>query len=126
MKALLRSARALSALDKLAEAMDAFERLRMLEREVGEEEADVGRRWRDETVKKVERRQRREREDRERERRRMEERAAMVIALTVRFSALRDRDTSWTGFVFLGCSNGGSSFRDRPRSSRCSRRARPT
>lgn len=81
MKALLRSARALSALDKLPEAMDAFGRLRMLEKEVGE--GDSGAKWREETERKVERKERREREERERERRKMEERAAMVLALTV-------------------------------------------
>ncbi|BGP24732.1 40S ribosomal protein s7 [Rhodotorula toruloides] len=83
MKALLRSARALSALDKLAEALDAFSRLRMLEKEVGEE-GDSGRKWREETECKVERKERREREERERERRSVEERQAMVLALTQR------------------------------------------
>ncbi|KAK4049475.1 HSP70/90 co-chaperone [Microbotryomycetes sp. JL221] len=84
MKALLRAARALLALDKLPEAMDALQRLRLLEQEIGEEDRDVGKQWRDEAQRKLEARKKREDEKSERERRRKEMDSAMASALASR------------------------------------------
>ncbi|TNY17387.1 hypothetical protein DMC30DRAFT_419840 [Rhodotorula diobovata] len=84
MKALLRSARALSALDKLPEALDALARLRLLEKDMGEEGNDVGKKWRDEVDKKVEGKKRREAEKAEKERRKLQGDAALILALTQR------------------------------------------
>ncbi|GAA5840273.1 hypothetical protein JCM9279_002332 [Rhodotorula babjevae] len=101
MKALLRSARALSALDKLAEALDALSRLALLEKELGEEVKDVGKKWRDEVEKKVEVRRRREAEKAEKERRKMLGDAALVLALTQR-GVVFPRPTAKKA-LFAGC-----------------------
>ncbi|BGP40290.1 HSP70/90 co-chaperone [Rhodotorula kratochvilovae] len=84
MKALLRSARALSALEKLPEALDALSRLALLEKELGEEEKDVGKKWREEVERKMAARERKEAEKAEKERRKREGDAALVLALTQR------------------------------------------
>ncbi|GJN90663.1 hypothetical protein Rhopal_003675-T1 [Rhodotorula paludigena] len=83
-KALLRSARALSALDKLPEALDALRRLAMLEEELGEKDKDSGKKWRDEVERKVRDKERKEAEKAERERRKREGDAALVLALAQR------------------------------------------
>lgn len=87
-KALLRSARALSALDKLPEALDALRRLAMLEEELGEKDKDSGKKWRDEVERKVRDKERKEAEKAERERRKREGDAALVLALAVRARGL--------------------------------------
>ncbi|GAA5856823.1 hypothetical protein JCM8547_008860 [Rhodosporidiobolus lusitaniae] len=84
MKCLLRSARALSALEKLPEALDALGRLKQLEGELGYAEQDSGKKWREEVEKKVEVRERKVAEKKERERRKREGDAAVVLALTAR------------------------------------------
>ncbi|GAA5960779.1 hypothetical protein JCM21900_006870 [Sporobolomyces salmonicolor] len=84
MKALLRSARALSGLEKLPEALDALHRLKVLEEEIGEKEADVGKRWRDEVEKKMEVKTRKEKEKNEKERRAKEGEKAIMDALRLR------------------------------------------
>ncbi|GAA6025239.1 hypothetical protein JCM10207_001414, partial [Rhodosporidiobolus poonsookiae] len=86
MKALLRSGRALLALDKLAEAQDALERLKAMEDAAAGAgvATDSGKRWRDEVQKKREVKERKERERREKDRRKMEGDAAMVLALSSR------------------------------------------
>lgn len=82
-KALLRSARALSGLEKLPEALDALSRLQLLETQLGEEEKDAGKKWRDEVEAKVVKKQRREAEKKEKERRKNESDRAIREALTV-------------------------------------------
>ncbi|BGP16328.1 hypothetical protein JCM10213_009169 [Rhodosporidiobolus nylandii] len=84
MKALLRSARALSSLDKLPEALDALTRLKAMEEELGLAEQDSGKRYREEVERKVEAKERREKEKTERERRKREEEEALVMALAGR------------------------------------------
>ncbi|GAA5826678.1 hypothetical protein JCM3770_003230 [Rhodotorula araucariae] len=84
MKALLRSARALSALEKLPEALDALSRLALLEKELGEEDKDVGKKWRDEVERKTAARAQRAAEKAEKDRRKREGDAALVLALTQR------------------------------------------
>ncbi|GAA6034111.1 hypothetical protein JCM8097_000701 [Rhodosporidiobolus ruineniae] len=84
LKALLRSARALSALEKLPEAQDAFGRLRRMEEALGMAELDSGKRWREETERKVEVKERKEKEKEERERRKREGDAAVALALSAR------------------------------------------
>lgn len=83
MKALLRAARALIALDKLAEAMDALQRLQLAEQEAGEADKDVGKRFRDDVQSKLALRARREAEKTERERRKKETDRALVEAMAV-------------------------------------------
>lgn len=131
MKALLRSARALSALDKLPEALDALARLRLLEKDMGEEGNDVGKKWRDEVDKKVEGKKRREAEKAEKERRKLQGDAALILALTVR--ALRPLDHEHSRGLFGGlthcdaaASNEGSSSLDRRPRRRSLPTARPT
>lgn len=53
LKSLLRSARALSALEKLPEAIDALDRLRLLEKELEQESVDVGATVRAEVERKM-------------------------------------------------------------------------
>ncbi|KAM0791510.1 hypothetical protein ACM66B_005962 [Microbotryomycetes sp. NB124-2] len=84
MKVLLRAARALSALDKLPEALDALQRLQLLEQSIGEQDKDVGKKWRDEVQAKIEVRTRREAEKSERERRRKELERTIAAALNAR------------------------------------------
>lgn len=86
LKALLRSARALLALDKLDEAKDVLRRLRMLEEEMGQKEfaADVGRRWREEVDDKMTKRAKRQAEKVEKDRRKKEGDQAVYAALLVR------------------------------------------
>lgn len=79
----MRSARALSGLDKLTEALDALERLKLLEEEMGEAEKDVGKKCRDELEKKFEKKERREAEKSEKERRKKEGDRAVKEALLV-------------------------------------------
>jgi signal recognition particle GTPase len=83
MKALYRSARALSSLGKLAEALDALDRLRTLETELGEADKDAGKGVRAEVERKMAERERKEAEKLERERRKREGNAAVALALTV-------------------------------------------
>lgn len=87
MKALWRSARALSALEKLPEALDALQRLRTLEEELGEAEKDFGRAVREELERKVAARERKAAEKAERERRKREGDAAVVLALLVSWAS---------------------------------------
>ncbi|GAA5975895.1 hypothetical protein JCM11641_002831 [Rhodosporidiobolus odoratus] len=84
LKALLRSARALSSLEKLDEALDALTRLKALEEHLGMEEQDSGKRWREEVQKKQAAKQRKEQEKTERERRKREEEESLMVALTSR------------------------------------------
>ncbi|KAM0750439.1 hypothetical protein T439DRAFT_326403 [Meredithblackwellia eburnea MCA 4105] len=84
MKALLRSARALSALEKLPEALDAVKRLRMLEVEMGDGEKDVGKAVREEVEAKVAKADRKAAEAKEKTRRIVAGEAAMREALKLR------------------------------------------
>ncbi|KAK4046540.1 HSP70/90 co-chaperone [Microbotryomycetes sp. JL201] len=84
MKVLLRAARALCALDKLPEALDALQRLQLLEQSIGEQDKDVGKKWRDEVQAKIDIKTRRDAEKNERERRRKEMDRTMTAALTYR------------------------------------------
>ncbi|GAA5983474.1 hypothetical protein JCM10908_000300 [Rhodotorula pacifica] len=85
MKALFRSARALSALGKLPEALDALKRLRTLEQELGEAgEKDAGKGVREEVERKMAEREKKEKEKQERERRKREGDAALALALIQR------------------------------------------
>ncbi|KWU46977.1 hypothetical protein RHOSPDRAFT_31109 [Rhodotorula sp. JG-1b] len=84
MKALYRSARALSSLGKLAEALDALDRLRTLETELGEADKDAGKGVRAEVERKMAERERKEAEKAERDRRKRDGDAAVALALTQR------------------------------------------
>ncbi|GAA6061365.1 hypothetical protein JCM10212_005819 [Sporobolomyces blumeae] len=88
MKALLRSARALSGLDKLDEALDALDRLRTLEREAGPPGQgaveDSGKRWREDVERKVALKKRKALERTEKERRTREGEVAIMQALKLR------------------------------------------
>lgn len=88
LKALLRSARALSGLEKLPEALDALSRLQILEKELDQEKDDVGRKVREEVEAKVNKKERRAAELEEKNRRIKESEKAMRVALSVRFFSL--------------------------------------
>ena len=79
----MRASRALIALDKLPEAQDTLQRLRLLEVEMGEEDKDVGKRWREEVEDKIRKRERREAEKAEKDRRKREGDRAIQMALMV-------------------------------------------
>lgn len=83
MKALFRSARALSALGKLPESLDALKRLGTLGEELGEQDKDAGKGVRIEVERKQAEKERKEAEKAERERRKREGDAAIAVALTV-------------------------------------------
>ncbi|GAA6026110.1 hypothetical protein JCM8202_002112 [Rhodotorula sphaerocarpa] len=84
MKALFRSARALSALGKLPESLDALKRLGTLGVELGEQDKDAGKGVRIEVERKQAEKERKEAEKAERERRKREGDAAIAVALTHR------------------------------------------
>ncbi|GAA5877178.1 hypothetical protein JCM3774_003323 [Rhodotorula dairenensis] len=85
MKALYRSARALLALGKLPEALDALDRLRTLERELGgEADTDAGKGVRDQVERKMAEELKRDAERAERDRRKREGDAAVALALSQR------------------------------------------
>lgn len=83
MKALYRSARALLALGKLPEALDALDRLRTLEGELGEADKDAGKGVRDQVERKMAEKVKRDAERAERDRRKREGDAAIALALSV-------------------------------------------
>jgi hypothetical protein len=84
LKALLRSARALIALTKLPEALDALQRLKLLETSMGNEAEDVGMKFRVEVESKIEQKEIREKESAERARRMKELEKRTGEALVVR------------------------------------------
>lgn len=83
LKALLRSARALSALEKLPEALDALERLQLVEVEISEQDKDVGGKMRVEVTQKINKKEKKEAETKERARRKVEGEKRMREALKV-------------------------------------------
>ncbi|KAL8278920.1 hypothetical protein RQP46_008589 [Phenoliferia psychrophenolica] len=84
LKALLRSARALSGLEKLPEALDALKRLRILEVDMGEGDKDVGKVLLKEVEGKIEKKERKLAETKEKARRVVESDRAMREALALR------------------------------------------
>ena len=84
LKALLRSARALSGLEKLPEALDALLRLRTLEVEMDQGEKDVGKKVRLEVEANIAKQEKREGETKEKARRVKEGEKRIKEALLVR------------------------------------------
>lgn len=99
LKSLLRSARALIALNRLSEALDALERLRTLEREMGDDALDVGKKFRVEVETKIATKERKEKEAAEKARRAKELEKRVGEALVVRFFSF----SFFFPFVIISC-----------------------